>query len=50
MKRLYTLLLICTIALSAMAQMEDPAHFKSQLKKTGEVEAELLFDGKIDAG
>ena len=42
------LLLVCTV--TCMAQMQDPVHFKSELKQTSGTEAEIVFTATIDDG
>ena len=39
-----------TAVLTAEAQMQDPIHFRSELKRISDTEAELLFQATIDAG
>ena len=50
MKRILSTTLLTLVTLMAAAQMMDPVHFTSQLKKTGGAEAELIFTATIDAG
>ena len=50
MKKLLTTLILWMSVLTAGAQMQDPVHFSSELKKTSDTEAELVFAAKIDAG
>ena len=50
MKKLLTTLLLLTSVLTLCAQMQDPVHVSSELKKTSDTEAELIFAAKIDAG
>ena len=47
---LMSLLLFVTFALQAVAQMQDPIHFKSELKKKSATEAEIVFTATIDDG
>ena len=42
------LLLVCTV--TCMAQMQDPVHFKSELKQISGTEAEIVFTATIDEG
>ena len=42
------LLLVCTV--TCMAQMQDPVHFKSELKQISGTEAEIVFTATIDDG
>ncbi len=49
-KIMAALLLLTMMTLTASAQMMEPVHVSSELKKLGETEAELLFHLKIDAG
>ena len=42
------LLLVCTV--TCMAQMQDPVHFKSELKQISGTEAEIVFAATIDDG
>ena len=50
MKKLLTILIGLTAVLTAAAQMQDPIHFRSELKRISDTEAELLFQATIDAG
>ena len=50
MKRLSYILVMLTAVLVAQAQMVDPVHFKSELKKGTGAEAEIVFTAQIDAG
>lgn len=50
MKKCYTLFICMLCAIMAQAQMVDPVHFTTQLKELGNQEAEIIFQGKIDAG
>ena len=50
MKKLLTILIGLTAVLTAAAQMQDPIHFHSELKRISDTEAELLFQATIDAG
>ena len=50
MKKLLTILILLTSLLTAEAQMQDPVHFRSELKRINDTEAELLFQATIDAG
>lgn len=45
-----SLLLILGFAVQALAQMQDPVHFKSELKQTSATEAEIVFTATIDPG
>ena len=47
---LMSLLLFVTFALQAVAQMQEPIHFKSELKKKSATEAEIVFTATIDDG
>ena len=50
MKKTLTILLLLLAVLTAAAQMQDPVHVRSELKKISDTEAELLFSATIDAG
>ncbi len=50
MKKTLTILLLLVTMLPIAAQMEDPVHFTTELKKLNETDAELTFSAKIDAG
>lgn len=50
MKRLILSFLFLIITAFAVAQIVDPVRFTSQLKPTGDGEAELVFSGTIDPG
>ena len=50
MKKLLTILIGLTAVLTAAAQMQDPIHYHSELKRISDTEAELLFQATIDAG
>ena len=50
MKKTLTILLLLVSMLPIAAQMEDPVHFTTELKKLNETDAELTFSAKIDAG
>jgi len=50
MKKLLTILIGLTAVLTAAAQMQDPVHFRSELKRISDTEAELLFQATIDDG
>jgi len=43
-------LLFFVCAVTAMAQMQDPVHFKSELKQISGTEAEIVFTATIDDG
>ena len=45
-----SLLLFFVCAVTAMAQMQDPVHFKSELKQISGTEAEIVFTATIDDG
>lgn len=45
-----SLLLLTAFVLQIAAQMQDPVHFKSELKKTSATEAEIIFTATIDDG
>ena len=36
--------------LPAVAQIQDPVQFKTELKTISDTEAQIVFTGKIDAG
>ena len=50
MKKILVILLFFSTILPSYAQMQDPVHFRSELKKTSDSEAELIFSATIDAG
>ena len=51
MKKPFITLLLTMMAVSIMAQMVNPVHFKSELKTTeGKAEGEIVFSATIDAG
>lgn len=43
-------LLIVVTLLPAIAQIQDPVQFKTELKTISDTEAQIVFTGKIDAG
>ena len=43
-------LLIVMALLPAVAQIQDPVQFKTELKTISDTEAQIVFTGKIDAG
>ena len=50
MKKALTILALLLSVLTVTAQMQDPVHVRSELKKISDTEAELLFSATIDAG
>ena len=50
MKKTLTILALVLAVITAAAQMQDPVHFRSELKTISDTEAELLFSATIDAG
>ena len=50
MKKILAIIWLFVAALPLSAQMQDPVHFRSELKKITDTEAELLFSATIDAG
>ena len=50
MKKLLSTLLLLLSVLTIKAQMQDPVHFHSELKRISDTEAELLFQATIDDG
>ena len=50
MKKILAIIWLFVAALPLSAQMQDPVHFRSELKKISDTEAELLFSATIDAG
>lgn len=42
-------LLIVMALLPAVAQIQDPVQFKTELKTISDTEAQIVFTGKIDA-
>lgn len=49
-KTIAALVLLCMTTLVAVAQMVEPVHVSSEMKKLSDTEAELLFHLKIDGG
>ena len=47
---LMSLLLLIACAVTCMAKMQDPVHFKSELKQISSTEAEIVFTATIDDG
>ncbi len=51
MKKRLLLILLCLVGLTAAkAQLADPVHFTTQLKATGNQEADIIFTAHIDDG
>ncbi|MGN1264027.1 MAG: protein-disulfide reductase DsbD family protein [Prevotella sp.] len=50
MKKLIFFFILLGFAIGSSAQIMEPVHFSSQLKMTGNGEAEIIFSAKIDAG
>ncbi len=50
MKKLLSTLLLLLTVVTIHAQMQDPVHFRSELKRISDTEAELLFQATIDDG
>ena len=50
MKKLLSTLLLLLTVVTIHAQMQDPVHFHSELKRISDTEAELLFQATIDDG
>ena len=50
MKKALTIFVFLLAVVTATAQMQDPVHVRSELKKISDTEAELLFSATIDAG
>ena len=50
MKKALTILALLLSVLTVKAQIQDPVHVRSELKKISDTEAELLFSATIDAG
>ena len=50
MKKALTIFAFLLAVVTATAQMQDPVHVRSELKKISDTEAELLFSATIDAG
>ena len=50
MKKALTIFVFLLAVVTATAQMQDPVHVRSKLKKISDTEAELLFSATIDAG
>lgn len=50
MKRLFLIIIGMICLVSAQAQLADPVHVSTQLKETGNQEADIIFTLKIDNG
>ena len=50
MKKILAIICLFVAVLPLSAQLQDPVHFRSELKKISDTEAELLFSATIDAG
>ena len=50
MKRLTTILLSVLLTISALAQIQNPIHFQSELKNTDNGEADIIFRATIEPG
>ncbi len=50
MKKILAIICLFVAVLPLSAQLQDPVHFRSELKKISDTEAELLFLATIDAG
>ena len=50
MRRSLLLTVFLCLALALKAQMADPVHFRSELKLSGDNEAEIVFTASIDPG
>ena len=50
MKKILSIVMLAMMCIAAMAQMMNPVHFTSELKKGKGAEAEIVFTATIDAG
>lgn len=50
MKKVYSFLLLSLLTIAAFAQIQDPVVFDVSFNKISDTEAEIVFDGQIDAG
>lgn len=50
MKKIHSFLLLSLLTLAAFAQIQDPVVFDVSFNKISDTEAEIVFDGQIDAG
>ena len=50
MKKAFTTFILLLAVMTVAAQMQDPVHVRSELKKISDSEGELLFSATIDPG
>ena len=50
MKKVFSIVVLAMMCVAAMAQMMNPVHFTSELKKGKGAEAEIVFTATIDGG
>lgn len=50
MKKIYSFLLLSLLTIATFAQIQDPVVFDVSFNKISDIEAEIVFDGQIDAG
>lgn len=50
MKKVYSFLLLSLLTIATFAQIQDPVVFDVSFNKISDTEAEIVFDGQIDAG
>ncbi len=50
MKKIYSFLLLSLLTIATFAQIQDPVVFEVSFNKISDTEAEIVFDGQIDAG
>ena len=50
MKKIFSIVVLAVMCVTAMAQMMNPVHFTSELKKGKGAEAEIVFTATIDGG
>ena len=50
MKKIHSFLLLSLLTIATFAQIQDPVVFEVSFNKISDTEAEIVFDGQIDAG
>ena len=50
MKKIYSFLLLSLLTIATFAQIQDPVVFEVSFNKISDTEAEIVFNGQIDAG
>ncbi|MBE6283075.1 MAG: thiol:disulfide interchange protein [Mediterranea massiliensis] len=50
MKKIYSFLLLSLLTIATIAQIQDPVVFEVSFNKISDTEAEIVFNGQIDAG